>query len=601
MANPAARHLACYALLFSLIAAAAPALADAIDLRALNQWYGRPVAKLEIIGLPDDLVKQATGGLALTPRRKLLRLRKAVLDARVAEKDAQRLRLLMAQNGYPHATITARAEADGDNVKLTFEVTPGPVVGFGEVTFEGLPATVSVEADSANTTMSAGQRFTETTVFAASDALALAVRRAGHAEPAIDLAAVRPDSTTCDLTFTVTPGPLFTYERLVLSGVPDDLVSLTERTIGLEPGTPYSPRIVVDTRRYLRQLDLFRQIRLQSVNRDSIGDPTDDATLDLVADLKERRMITVEASVGTFTDNPVVVSASVVHRNIFKKGRGLRLALAWWQALVVRRSRTDTRVSYRIEDEDSYRLDKVALDLSTLFHPTAQTSLRLGIQVSNGVLDNRSADEDAFASDVGLATVLNGMWYRDTSDNPLDPQTGQRLTLQTDWSPPGFWTDNPFASVRAYGSRYIPLGGRRVLAARLDGAVAWPLGDALDLVADRRFFAGGASTHRGYHRRRLGPVDSANQPIGGEVRLLAGLEARLPMWSLVGLAVFVDTGQVWRYTGEMDLSEYTAAGGLGLLFGTPVGPLRLDWAYNLTSPQRDEPQYVIHFAIGHPF
>ena len=247
-------------------------------------------------------------------------------------------------------------------------------------------------------TMSAGQRFTETTVFAASDALALAVRRAGHAEPVIDLAAVRPDSTTCDLTFTATPGPLFTYERLLLSGVPDDLVSLTERTIGLKPGTPYSPRIVVDTRRYLRQLDLFRQIRLQSVNRDSIGDPTDNATLDLVAELKERRMITVEASVGTFTDNPVVVSASVVHRNIFKKGRGLRLggsyathlreiaAQAWWQALVVRRSRTDTRVSYRIEDEDSYRLEKVALDLSTLFHPTAQTSLRLGIQVSNGVL-----------------------------------------------------------------------------------------------------------------------------------------------------------------------------------------------------------------------
>jgi outer membrane protein assembly factor BamA len=173
--------------------------------------------------------------------------------------------------------------------------------------------------------------------------------------------------------------------------------------------------------------------------------------------------------------------------------------------------------------------------------------------------------------------------------------------LEGQWSPPGPWSDNPFASVRTFGSRYFYLGGDRVIAARLDGGVAWPLGDAVDLVADNRFYAGGVSSQRGYKRRRLGPVDSADQPIGGEVRVLAGMEARLPFWSVFGLAAFVDSGQVWRYTSEVDFSEYTVSGGLGLMLRTPIGPIRLDWATNITKPQRNEPQSVFHFAIGHPY
>ncbi len=606
--HPGRAILVCLLLLGLLPTTAAGADPSAeIDVSRLQSWQGRHVSGLTITGLPGDLAKQAESGLALKPRRKFMRMRKPLLDAATAHADARRLRLLLARNGYPHAVIVGSGEADGDeNVTVTFAVTLGPMIVFGETVLVGVPAAATVPADSARTRLVPGTRFQESEVFAVQGALVLAMRRAGHPHSAVDVAVVRPDSSRVDVTYTCTPGALFVYGDLIVEGSPDDLTPLVHRTVGLKPGTPYSPRIATNSRRYLRDLDLFRQIRLQNV-------PHDSTTLDMVADLRERKMLTLDASVGTFTDNPVVITVEAKHRNIFKRGRGLGSGASyathlrwaeirtWWQGLGVPRSRTDLRLRYEVQDEDSYRLDTASAALSTLFNYWEFSSVRTALSVSNGVLDNRSADPDAFIDDVGLQTVLTAAWFRDTSDNPLDPLTGKRLNLQGDWSPPGFWTENPFAAIRANGSRYFNMGGTRVLATRLDMSVAWPLGDAIDLTPDRRWYAGGVSSMRGYGRRRLGPVDSADNPIGGEARLLAGLEVRMPVVSIVGLALFVDTGQVWRRMDDISFNHYQAAVGTGILFGTPVGPLRLDFAYLVTEPERPESRWQFHFAIGHPY
>jgi outer membrane translocation and assembly module TamA len=599
-----------------LVILAFAAVADAhgqdVDVGSLRAWQGRTVSGLTVTGMPDGLDGQARPGLALTPRRKLLSMRRAVLRLDAAEADARRIRLLLAREGYPGARVSATAEADGDeHVRITFTVVPGLPVLYGEIIVTGLPPAAAAAADSARILLPRGGRFRDDRLARVRDDLVLGMLRAGHARPDVAITVARPDSVSCDVTFACTPGPTFVYDQLLIDGAPDDLEPLARKVVGLKPGTPYRPSVAGDARRWLRDLDLFRQIRPRSTVRDS----TDlaDGVMDLDIDLAPRRMSNAGATVGTFSDNPFVIGAFWSHRNLFSRGRGLGVggsyathlkeleSRAWWPALLTPRSRAQLRLRYEIQDEDSYRLDKTSVELSNLFRPWRHSSLRLGVTVSNGVLDNRSADDEAFVSDVGLQTVLGAMWYNDTSDNPLNPQTGHRLTLQTDWSPPGFWTEQPFASLRAFGSRYVPLGGRRVLALRLDGAVAWPLGDAVDLTPDRRWYAGGTSSMRGYRRRRLGPLDSDGNPIGGEVRILAGAEVRVPLVSIVGMAFFVDSGQVWARRGDAELGDLAVAGGAGLLLGTPVGPVRLDAAYNLVSPAPGEPDLVVHFAIGHPF
>jgi outer membrane translocation and assembly module TamA len=604
--NAGARPLAVY-LLTSLLATSALASEDeAVDVSALAAWVGREVAEIRLSGMPEDLERRAIGGLALKPRRKLLRVTHPLLRTSLAQADGQRLRYLLARNGFPAARITGSGEPDDDRVIVTFTVETGLMVSYGEVMIRDLPDAAQASVDTVRARLPRGGRFSDRAVQTARSELELAMRRAGHARPELDLELQRVNEQTVDVSFVCRPGRVFRYRDFDQEGAPEDLRPLVDQIVDLEPGTPYKPAVAKEARRDLRELQLFRQVRLTS-EEDS------DTTLTLRAELRPRDMITAMASVGSFTDDALVASAGIRHRNLLRRGRGGEIgaryslhgaearAGLWWPGLVSRRSRSEIRLTGTIEDEDAYRLEKVELELATLFRIGSYSSLRVFTSVSQGDLENRSADEDEFLSDVGLLTVLGATYYRDTSDNPIDPQVGSRLTVRTGLSPPGAWTDTPFVGVHMYTSRYLPLGGRRVLALRMDGGVSRPLGDALDLRPDFRFFAGGVSTMRGYGRRDLGPVDSEGQPVGGEVRLLASAELRQPLTGIFGTALFVDSGQVWRKRDEFDPGELAVAAGAGLLLYTPVGPVRLDLAYNLTQPERDQSRTHLSFAIGHPF
>lgn len=578
------------------------------DLTHLAAWQGRQVTDLRLVGLPEHLRETARSGLALVPRRKIVGRQLATLTLRTAAADARRLRLLLARQGYPDATVAVSGQSEGrTGVELIFTVTPGPAVRYGRITIEGLPPQFAAcRVDSMLAGPAEGRRFNEQALLDARQGLLHALQQDGYARPQVTLTITRPRPGIADALFVCRPGERFVYADLVIEGTTADLEPLVRRTVRLAPGTPFSPAVIADSRHHLRQLQLFRQVRLHADARDS-------NTLDLIAELRPRAMLTTEARVGTFTDNWLVVGAGLTHRNFWRRGRGLFIGAAyathrrnaemrtWWPALLTARSRTELRLQHEIQDEDSYRLDRTEASLFNLFTAWRHTSLRLGITVSQGVLADRSADPDAFASEVGLQTLLQGIWYRDTSDNPLEPSRGHRLTLQSEWSPPGFWTQTPFVSLRAFGSRYLPFLTESVLALRLDAGAAWPLGQARDLRPDRRWFAGGVSSMRGYRRRQLGPTDSDGNPIGGEVRLLCGGEVRVPVWSIVKAALFADGGQVWRRARDVNPADLEAAAGLGLLVGTPVGPARLDVARHLGRPAAGQPRTLLQFGIGHPF
>jgi len=588
---------------------ASPGGPGAIDVTPLGTWQGRDVTGLELAGVPDDLRSKARSGLALTPRRKLFGTDHAVLTLERAREDARRLLLLLARSGFPDATIGAAAAAAGERgVEVTFEVDPGPAVRYGEVGVQGLPEAASAGIDSLQLYLTGDRRFRDQHIERVKAGLDLAMQRAGHARPEVTVEIVRTAPDRAAVTFHCEPGSLYVYQRLAVQGVPSDIERLVRRVVDLEPGTGYTPRIADEARRHVRKLGLFRFSRITS----EVSGP---GTLDLVADLEPRKMITLEAGVGSFTDNWYVLSGSAKHRNLFGRGRGVELSgqfatherevalHTWWPALLTPRSRADLELRRRVEDEDAYRLAKNEVELSNLFERWRHSSLRLGVTLSDGELEARTAedvDEDLVTQD-GLQTVWSALWYRDTSDSPLSPRIGSRYTLQGDVSVPGVLTEAPFAGLRAVATRYLPAGPRRTLALRLDAAWARPLGDAAALRPDRRWYAGGVSTMRGYGRRELGPRDADGNALGGEVRLLAGAELRAMIRPPFGMAVFVDSGQVWAERGDLDLGDLALATGVGLLVETPVGPIRLDLAFNLTETPQDVGDWKLQFAIGHPY
>jgi outer membrane protein assembly factor BamA len=141
----------------------------------------------------------------------------------------------------------------------------------------------------------------------------------------------------------------------------------------------------------------------------------------------------------------------------------------------------------------------------------------------------------------------------------------------------------------------------------------------------KRFYAGGANSVRGYTQNQLGPRvvtvgveelifprnaelepicapeaiasltcdagalaegDFASRPTGGSAVLEGSTELRFPVWGpYLSGAAFVDFGQVWPETQDARLSEVVVSPGIGLRYSTPIGPIRLDLAYRPAARQ----------------
>jgi outer membrane protein insertion porin family len=140
-----------------------------------------------------------------------------------------------------------------------------------------------------------------------------------------------------------------------------------------------------------------------------------------------------------------------------------------------------------------------------------------------------------------------------------------------------------------------------VLAARLTGGVAEPRGSSASLLPSKRFYAGGASSMRGFQRRKLGPLDEDGAPLGGDAKVEGSVELRFPVYRRLRGAGFVDAGQVWATTEEVRTDNIEVALGTGLWLDTIIGPIRGDVAYRLTDYEKTQPRWAYHLSIGPAF
>lgn len=203
---------------------------------------------------------------------------------------------------------------------------------------------------------------------------------------------------------------------------------------------------------------------------------------------------------------------------------------------------------------------------------------------------------------------------RRTENFVLDPTAGGHIGITLLHSSRLLGSDTLYEFNRAELeiARYLPIGRRGVLAGRLHlGALqpirGTPQGQSAPFVPpEQRFYAGGPNSVRGYHANELGPLvyvvtdTSATgrtiqngdtiyhsvRPvaIGGNALVLANLELRVPgpiFPDRVRVAAFVDVGQVYERQGDLtSLRALRVTPGVGLRVGTPLGPVRVDVAYN---------------------
>ncbi|MFO7297154.1 MAG: BamA/TamA family outer membrane protein, partial [Pseudomonadota bacterium] len=236
---------------------------------------------------------------------------------------------------------------------------------------------------------------------------------------------------------------------------------------------------------------------------------------------------------------------------------------------------------------------------------------RVGDNASRAI---RDAEGAALTSALGTSITY------DTRNHPRNPNRGVYLQLATDFA--GVGGDVKYVRVQGEGRAYYPITENitfvgRVIAGHIEG---WG-GDDVRLLD---LYYRGGETIRGFDRAGFGPRDTfTNDALGGKTYWAATAEIRFPLPLIpeeLGMsgAVFADAGSLFgasERVKEINNCDPSASGdavcladdssirssvGVGLLWNSPLGPLRLDYAYVLTKEKYDETQ-AIRFGASTKF
>jgi outer membrane protein insertion porin family len=189
----------------------------------------------------------------------------------------------------------------------------------------------------------------------------------------------------------------------------------------------------------------------------------------------------------------------------------------------------------------------------------------------------------------------------DRRDDRLYPRRGYQLLADVEVATDNLGGDANFQHVELGGSYHITLNDSEWIHLGLrHGFVATSGSTSNNLPFTRRFFPGGQDSVRGYREGEASPRNEQGKIVGAEAYTSCNMEFEqgiTPKWSVVGFLDGVEMAErLDHYPGDTQLFS---AGG-GLRWRTIIGPVRVEYGYNLNPRPRD-PMGTLQFSLGFPF
>jgi translocation and assembly module TamA len=492
-------------------------------------------------------------------------------------------------------------------------LAPGPRYQIGQILLQAVPANEDalLEQAAAELRLAEGDPARPADILNAEEGLLRALRRAGHplASVAGREAVVDHDTKLMDITWRIAPGPLADFARPTVAGTSRTNPALLGRLAARRlEDQPYSPERLERARRAMMGLGVFAFVRAEEAPAlDQSG------RLPVHFQVQERPRHAVGGRFGFETNYGLTASAYWEDRNIFGGAERLRLdgeiarigetgiEDATYRAFATLRTpeflgrdlQSVTQLGAVRERLPAYDRD-AALASLTLEHRLSETmALSGGPSFENGRI-GRDGDMPAFT----LFGMMGAFRY-DNTTNPLDPRRGQRFSFSA--TPYYSALDGSyFTRLLAVGSNYFDVTGNGASVLALRGVLGSAPGAGRDeITLDKRFYAGGGGSVRGYTYQSIGPRDAANRPLGGASLVEASIEWRQRVTQSWGIAAFLDAGSVGE-EAKPDFSQMRAGTGLGLRYLTAIGPLRFDVGLPLDR-QKDDPSFAIYIGFGQAF
>jgi translocation and assembly module TamA len=437
-------------------------------------------------------------------------------------------------------------------------------------------------------------------------------------------------TTTMDVTFTVDPGPKAGFGEVSLTGPESFDPAIVRSFIYLEPGQPYSPKALADTRRSISSIPAVGSVRIREADRlDSQGN------LPIYIDVGDRARNLLGFTAGYSNVDGPTGNGYYTNRNLFGGAESLRLGADIFYAPPVYGIMNNVGTGTNYSDSGlgarftgsfmkpalgGSRVDFLADGIAERARYGGGSFGGYVDEFAGGTVALRYRFDQALAVQSGVkfekgwaADSLGRVNYSllgfpvslryDNTDDLLNPTTGFRLAGSV--TPyPAWFGDVGFTKAMVAGSTYYAWGdnGDYVIAARAGfGSIFANTGGLADIPANYRFYVGGLATVRGYREQTIGPASPTGYTIGGLSAYNATIEARIKVTDVIGIAPFFDIGGAFTNSTPIGSRGDTRMGaGIGLLYYTPIGPIRLDVAHALDPRPGDYP-VVFYVSIGQPF
>ncbi len=419
-------------------------------------------------------------------------------------------------------------------------------------------------------------------------------------------------TATLDVTLTVAAGPVAGYGDTTVEGTEAVDRDFTEYMTGLKRGRQYSPQEIDDARDRLLGLEVFNSVTLKE------GDALDaDGNIPIDVQVSERKFRYFGMGATASNTEGLGLEGYWGHRNLFGRAEKLRIDGSISGIGANNISKLNYNAGILFEKPGVIGpASKFYSHLKTVFeHPDAydrfSTKGDVGLSYELSKKQTVSAEfaldyskiTDSFGKHDYLIASVPLQYVYDNRDNRLNPTKGFRLLA---YAEPSYDILNgaTFVKLKGEGSAYQALdsAGKFVMAGRVGlGSI---VGASLeDVPADRRFYAGGGGSVRGYAYQGIGPKVKGGpddgQPTGGLSWFEASAEMRIAVTDTIGIVPFVDAGTVSEKTFP-GFSDLKVGAGVGLRYLTPFGPLRVDAAVPLNRGPGD-PRFGIYAGIGQAF
>ncbi|MFA5353625.1 MAG: outer membrane protein assembly factor BamA, partial [Thermodesulfovibrionales bacterium] len=416
-----------------------------------------------------------------------------------------------------------------------------------------------------------------------------------------------PDEATREtkVIYHIDEGDRFRIGRIEVAGNTKTRDKVIRREVRVDEGDYYNASALKRSYERLNNLQYFESVDLSPKPR------PEEKVVDLDVTVKEKPTGFISVGGGYSSVDHFIAMADITQGNLFGKG----------QLVKVKGELGGASSYYELSFRDPWFLDKQLSFGASLYNTEREYGdfsrkafggeLSLGksfmeywgASVAYSFEKATIFDVDPNASNIvkdqeGTRTTsaISLSLGRDTRDNYLDPTRGSKNAVYMTFA--GLGGSNAFIKGVMETSWYFPVFD--VTTVHLRGIAGFATGIfGKELPLYERFYVGGINTVRGIEYGKGGPLDpNTNEAYGGEKELVLNAEyifPILPEYKFKGL-VFFDAGRAYdaNETFGSDL-RYTA--GAGIRWVSPMGPIRIEWGYNLDK-RAGEGSNKVEFAFG---